>query len=103
MTSESVSSTVSDPMKLIADALDSAVQSTKEGVEKARVTAADAVPAAADLLSQVAYKTCYGISFGVVYTTMRLIRVIPKDNAIIHGFVDGSHAAMDSVTEIRSR
>ena len=36
MTSESVASTSSDPLKIVADALDSAVNSTKEGIEKAQ-------------------------------------------------------------------
>ena len=103
MTSESVASTGSDPLRIVADALDTAVQTTKDGVEKARETASDAIPAAGQFLSQAAYKTCYGISFGVVYPTMLIVRAIPKNNAAVHGFIDGAHAAMDSVQEMKSR
>jgi hypothetical protein len=101
--SESVASTSSDPLRIVADALDTAVKATKEGVEKARASASDALPAAGQFLSQAAYKTCYGISFGVVFPTMLIVRAIPKENAAVHGFIDGAHAAMDSVREMQSR
>src|SRR5271168_2411580 len=103
MTSESVSSTGTDPLRIVADALDMAVKSTREGVEKARETASDAIPAAGEFLSQAAYKTCYGISFGVVYPTMLIVSLIPKNNAAVLGFIDGAHAAMDSVKEMKSK
>ena len=97
MMSESAATTDSDPLKVVADALDTAVKATKEGVEKARETASDAMPAVGQFLSQAAYKTCYGISFGVVFPTMLIVSLIPKNNAAVHGFIDGAHAAMDSV------
>jgi hypothetical protein len=103
MQTESVASTGSDPLRVVADALDTAVKATKEGVEKARETASDAIPAAGEFLSRAAYKTCYAISFGVVFPTMLLVRAIPKNNAAVHGFVDGARAAMDSVSEMKSR
>ncbi len=103
MTSESVVSSGSDPLKIVADALDTAVQATKDGVEQARATAGDVIPAAGQFLSQAAYKTCYGISFGVVYPTMLLVGLIPKNNAAVNGLIDGAHAAMDSLTEMKSR
>jgi hypothetical protein len=101
--SESVASTGSDPLRIVADALDTAVKATKEGVEQARASASEAIPAVGQFLSQAAYKTCYGISFGVVFPTMLIVRAIPKDNAAVHGFIDGAHAAMDSVRELQPR
>ena len=98
MTTESASAGT-DPLKVVADALDTAVKATKEGAEKARETANEAIPAAGEFLSQAAYKTCYGISFGVVFSAMLIVRAIPKNNAAVHGFIDGAHAAMDSVQE----
>jgi hypothetical protein len=103
MQTESVASTGSDPLKAVADALDTAVRATKDGVEKARETATNAMPAAGEFLSQAAYKTCYGISFGVVFPTMLLVRSIPKDNAAVHGLIDGAHAALDLVKEMKAR
>ncbi|MGP0062211.1 MAG: hypothetical protein ACLQGP_01245 [Isosphaeraceae bacterium] len=103
MTSESVASTSSDPLKIVADALDSAVNSTKEGIEKAQTTVNDALPAASQFLSQAAYQTCYAISYGVVFPTILLVRAIPKNNAVVHGFIDGAHAAKDSVNDMKSK
>lgn len=103
MTSESTVTTGSDPLKAVADALDTAVNATRDGVVKARATASDALPAASQFLSQVAYKTCYGISFGVVFPAMMIVRFIPKDNAAVHGLIDGAHAAIDSVNEMTSK
>ena len=103
MQTESVTSTGSDPLKAVADALDTAVKATKDGVEKVRETATGALPATGEFLTQAAYKTCYGISFGVVFPTMLLVRALPKDNAAVHGLIDGAQAALDLVTEMRAK
>jgi hypothetical protein len=103
MQTESVSSAGSDPLKAVADALDTAVQATRDGVEKARETAASAMPAAGEFLSQAAYKACYGISFGVVFPAMLVVRALPKDNAAVHGLIDGAHAALDMVKEMKAK
>ena len=103
MQTESDASTGTDPLKAVADALDTAVKATKEGVEHARETATRAMPAASEFLSQAAYKTCYGLSFGVVFPTMLLVRAIPKDNAAVHGLIDGAQAAIDLVNEMKTK
>ena len=103
MQTVSVTSTVSDPLKSVADAMDAAVNAAKEGVEKARATAIDAVPAASQFLSRAVYKTCYSVSFGVVFPTMLIASFIPKNNAAVHGLVDGAHAAIDLVNEMKAK
>ena len=103
MQTESATSTGSDPLKVVADALDTAVQATKDGVEKAQGDGRRCAPAAGEFLSQAAYKTCYGLAFGVVFPTMLIVRSIPKNNAIVHGFVNGAHAAIDSVNEMKAK
>ncbi len=87
MQTESVTSTGSDPLKAVADALDTAVKATKEGAEKARETATSVVPVAGEFLSQAAYKTCYGISFGLVFPTMLLV---PRSRRITPLFTGSS-------------
>jgi hypothetical protein len=103
MQTEPEASTGSDPLKVVADALDTAVQATKDGAEKAREAASDAIPAANEFLMKAAYNTCYAISYGVVFPTMLLVRSIPKDNAAVHGLIDGAHAAMDSLQEMKAK
>jgi hypothetical protein len=103
MESESAVSAGSDPLKAVADAMDAAVQAAKQGAENARETAADAFPAAGEFLSRAVYKTCYSVSFGVVFPTVLLARSIPKENAVVRGIIDGAHAASDLVHEMKSK
>jgi hypothetical protein len=103
MASESVTSPGSDPLKAVADAMDAAVKAAKEGAEDARTTAAEALPAAGQMLSRLAYNTCYAISYGVVFPTVLAVRAIPTNNAVVHGFIDGAHAAVDMVHEMKPK
>jgi hypothetical protein len=103
MQPESVVSSGSDPLKAVADAMDAAVQVAKEGAVKARATATDAIPAAGEFLSRAVYKTCYAVSFGAVFPTVLIARSIPKNNAAVHGLIDGAQAAIDLVHEMKSR
>jgi hypothetical protein len=103
MSSESAASAASDPMKAVADAMDAAVRAAKHGAEDARATAAEAIPAAGQFLTRFVYKACYTVSYGVVFPTTFVARSIPKDNAFVHGVVDGAHAAMDMVHEMKAK
>jgi hypothetical protein len=97
MTAENAGVADSDPLKVVADAMDAAVKAAKDGVEEARATVAEAVPAASDTLSRMAYKSSYAISYGVVFASLFVARSIPKNNAIVNGFIDGAQAATDMV------
>jgi hypothetical protein len=103
MASESVASQGTDPLKAVADAMDAAVKAAKEGAEDARSTAADALPAAGQMVSRLVYNTCYALSYGVVFPTVLAARSIPTNNAAVHGFIDGAHAAMDMVHEMKPK
>jgi hypothetical protein len=102
MPDEAVIPSTSDPLQSVADAVDAAVQAAKGGVDDARATASGALPALGGLLSTLTYRTCYAVSYGVVFPTMLVVRAIPKENAAVHGFVDGARAAMDLVDEMKS-
>jgi hypothetical protein len=103
MQTESVVSTDSDPLRAVADAMDTAVQAMTDGAEHARATANDVIPAASQFLSQAVYKVSYSVSFGVVFPAMLIARWIPKDNAVVYGLIDGAHAARDLVDEMKSK
>lgn len=103
MSTESQASTDSDPLKAVADAMDAAVQATREGVAKARATASGAIPGAGEMLSKAVYGTCYSLSYGVVFPTLLIARSIPKNNAAVHGFVDGAQAAIDMIHDMKPR
>ncbi len=92
-----------DPLKSIADAMEAAVEGTKEGMTRASEAVENMLPQANDLLSRFAYKTCYAISYGVVFPCVMIARSVPQNNAMVHGFIDGSRAARDMVDEIKSK
>ena len=102
MSSESVSTETSDPLKAVADAL-AAVQAAQDGADEARATAAEAMPTVSRYLTKAVYNTCYSISYGVVFPSVFLARSIPKDNAAVNGLIDGAHAAMDVIDGMRNK
>lgn len=100
---ESAVSPSSDPLKAVADAMEAAVESAKQGAADARDTAEKALPVASHLLAKFAYNACYSISYGVVFPSVLLARSIPQDNALVHGLVDGARAAIDMVEEMKAK
>ena len=100
--SESETMGSSDPLRALADVMDSAVHAVKEGAADAKETASKAVPAVGLYLSRFVYTTCYTLSYGVVFPTMFVAKSIPTDNAFVHGLVDGARAATDMVTELKT-
>jgi hypothetical protein len=103
MSNEAVITVSNDPLRSVADALDAAVQGAKGGVEDLRVTASGSLPALSSFLSGLTYKTCYAISYGMVFPTVLVARAIPKENAAVHGLIDGARAAIDMVNEMRAK
>lgn len=103
MSNEAVNAVVNDPLKAVADALDAAVQTAKGGVADVTASASGALPAISGFLSDITYKSCYAVSYGVVFPTFLVIRAIPKDNAAVHGVIDGARAAIDLVDGLRPK
>ena len=68
-----------------------------------RVTASGVLPAIKSFFSGVTYKTCYAVSYGIVFPTALVARAIPKENAAAYGLIDGAHAAIDMVKEMRAK
>jgi hypothetical protein len=92
-----------DPLKTVADALDTAVKAAKDGAADAKVTAGKMLPAAGRFLSRFVYTTSYTFSYGVVFPAVLIAKSIPVNNAVVHGFVDGAQAANDMVLQVKNR
>ncbi len=92
-----------DPMKTVADALETAVQAAKDGAADAKATVEKALPAASRFLSRFVYTTSYTFSYGIVFPAVLIARSIPSNNAIVHGFIDGARAATETVDQMKSR
>ena len=101
--SEAEVSGTHDPMKTIADALESAVQAAKDGASNAREAAEGFLPESGSVLSKIAYNTCYAISYGLVFPSVLLAQSIPHDNAFVHGLIDGAHAAKDMAADMKNK
>jgi hypothetical protein len=98
-----VEAQASDPLKTVADAMEHAVQAAKEGAIDAKARVDQALPGVNRFVSRFVYTTCYTLSYGVVFPSVLVARSIPKNNPIVHGLVDGAHAAIDMVDEMKKR
>jgi hypothetical protein len=92
-----------DPLKTVADALETAVQAARDGAADAKATVDKALPAASRFLSRFVYTTSYTFSYGIVFPTMLIAKSIPTNNAMVHGFIDGARAAVETVDQLKSR
>jgi hypothetical protein len=99
----SVDTQAADPLKTVADAMEHAVQAARDGASDAKAKVDQALPAVNRFASRFVYSTCYTISYGVVFPSILLARSVPKDNPIVHGLIDGAHAAVDMVEEMKKR
>jgi hypothetical protein len=94
-----VGASEADPLKAVADAMETAVHAARDGAADARAAVDRAIPAVSQFVSRLVYTTSYSISYGVVFPVMLLARAVPKDNALVHGLVDGAQAAKDMVED----
>jgi hypothetical protein len=99
----SSAATSDDPLKSVADALETAVQAAKDGAQDAKASVENALPAVSRFLSRFVYATCYTVSYGAVFPTVLIAKSIPTDNAVVNGLVDGARAASDMVDQLKSR
>ncbi len=90
-------SSQADPLRSAADAMALALQAAKDGAADAQQRVNEALPAISGFVSRLTYTTCYAVSYGVVFPSLLIARAVPKENAIIHGIVDGARAARDAV------
>jgi hypothetical protein len=84
---------------IVANAVGSAFTSVKQGASELQTRFSEGLPATSHFLSRVVYKTSYAVSFGVTFPVMMIVRIVPKDNVLVHGLVDGALAARDRVHE----
>jgi len=89
-----------DPLQAVVDAMQAAVESAKEGAVAAQDQAARFLPQASRFASRFVYTTCYTVSYGVVFPSALIALSVPKDNAFVHGLIDGAHAARQKVDEM---
>jgi hypothetical protein len=90
------------PLDASAGTLEIVSRAARDGAADAREAATRVWNATSLFVSRFVYTTCYTVSYGVVFPTMLLAHSIPKNNAAVRGLVDGAHAAIQKVDEVRS-
>ena len=88
-----VASTV---FSVLGDTLESAAETFEEATANSRESAKRAAVTTKRALGIGVHKTAYGVAFGLVYTAVFITEMLPKDNLIRRGFLDGTEAAMES-------
>src|SRR3954453_9898101 len=97
----SAEAAAADPLKTAADAMALAVQAAKDGAADASARVSEAMPAVGRFLSRLTYTTFYGISYGVVFSSLMVAGAVPKNNALVYGLTDGALAARDALAKMR--
>jgi hypothetical protein len=80
-----------------AAAAGSKMLAVKEGESHVPARIADSNNGEGNVVSRFLYRSSYMLSFGVVYPVMLVVHVVPKNNAIVHGLMDGALAAREQV------
>jgi hypothetical protein len=97
------SPTQNEVFEKVAVAMATAAEAMKSGAADGHTAASRAVPAARLALSKTVYSTSYYLSYGVVFPTLLVASIIPKNNALVHGMSDGARAAADAVGSLRAQ
>jgi hypothetical protein len=87
---------MSEPSAAVSDAASSVVNAVSGAAENAVAGASEAVTAAIDgWPGKLVYGICYSTSYLVVLPVMLFVAVIPSDNVLVQGLLEGSVAARD--------
>ena len=92
-----------DPMKTVADALEKAAQAASDTAVSAQVSVQETLPAVNRFMAKLVYRTCYSISYGVVFPAVWVAKSVPSDNAFVTGLSEGAKAAIDAVDAMKNR
>jgi len=92
-----------DFLRKAAEAMVTASDAIKSGAGDAKTAAAKVYPATQRIFSKSVYATCYYLSYGVVFSSLLVAGLVPKQTPIYFGFVDGAAAANDSIKKMTSQ
>ena len=91
-----------DPLKTVADALETAVKAAKDGAADAKQRSKRHFPPRAVFYPGLSTPRRYTLSYGVVFPAVLIAKSIPTNNAVVHGMVDGARAAGDMVDQMKT-
>jgi len=79
---------------ILGDTLESAAETFEEATTNARASATRAAGVAKSALGTALCKTCYGLSYGAVYSAVFLVELLPEGGKVRKAFTDGAEAAL---------
>ena len=65
----------------------------KKGAEAAKQTVSKIASAPARMFDSAVYSACYGISYGAVFTSLAIVKMLPANSLVTKGFHDGAKVA----------
>ncbi|HEY8158271.1 MAG TPA: hypothetical protein VIF10_06155 [Methylobacter sp.] len=70
-----------------------ALMGVKKGAIAAREAATKIAAAPSRVFDSALYGACYGISYGAVFTSLMIVKMLPTDSLVTRGFHDGAKVA----------
>lgn len=83
--------------------LASASCAVQSGYSDAKSAVQKTLPKIGVALSKGVYGLGYGLSFSVSFPVLLVAKVVPQNNSLVWGLVDGAHAAEDAATRVTAR
>ncbi len=77
--------------------LQSTRHAVQDGISDARATVEQAWPKVAATFNKGVYGMAYGLAFGVTFPVAIVAKVVPQNNSLVWGLVDGARAARSAV------
>lgn len=81
----------------VSNFLASTRHAVEDGISDARATIEQAWPKVTGTIGKGVYGLAYGVAFGVTFPVVLVAKVLPHNNCIGWGLMDGAHAANSAV------
>ncbi|MEI6540953.1 MAG: hypothetical protein WCO86_15735 [Planctomycetota bacterium] len=102
--SNAVGVIVSEPAtSSVTNFVSSTRNAVQDGMADARAAVDQAWPKVTGAISTGMYNTAYGVAFGLTFPCVLVAKLIPQNNCVVHGLVDGAKAAQSAVQRMSSK
>ena len=83
------------PWSRVAQAMEDAASSLQAAIGGGSPGAQPA--SGSGVMARVVYRTSYTVSYGVVFPVALIAGLVPKENPVTYGLIDGGRAALDAI------
>jgi hypothetical protein len=80
---------------------DTAADALRSGMSDAQQSAEKLWPKVGETLSQGVYNLGYGLGYGVAFPATLAARMVPQENCVVWGLIDGANVAKESANRDR--